>query len=94
MKNKIKITLSACLGCVVLMLGALNVSAAGALSIAVSSGTVKAGDTVTVTIYAKDANNTDVTADMNITYDTSKLEAVQHQVPLAAVEPSKQAVLR
>lgn len=76
MKNKIKITLSACLGCVVLMLGALNVSAAGALSIAVSSGTVKAGDTVTVTIYAKDANNTDVTADMNITYDTSKLEYV------------------
>ena len=76
MKNKIRITLSACLGCVVLMLGALNVFAAGALSIAVSSSTVKAGDTVTVTIYAKDANNTDVTADMNITYDTSKLEYV------------------
>lgn len=76
MRNKIKITIAACLGCILMLGGTITVFAAGALSIAVSSGSVKTGDTVTVTVYANGANNEDVTADMNITYDTSKLEYV------------------
>ena len=76
MKNKIKTLIATCLGCILLLGGAMTVWAAGTLSIAVSSGTVATGDTMTITVYAVDANNAEVTADMNITYDASKLEYV------------------
>lgn len=76
MRNKIQILLAACMTCLVLMCGSGHVFAAGTLSIAVSSANVAAGDTVEITVYAVDENNTDVTADMNISYDTAKLEYV------------------
>lgn len=76
MKNKMKVLIATCIGCMLLLGGAITVLAAGTLSIAVSSGTVAAGETMTITVYAVDANNVDVTADMNITYDSSKLEYV------------------
>ena len=78
MQNKLKIKLAAafCVVCMLFLGTSMTSYAAGMLSIAVSSGTVKSGDTVTVTIYAADANNAAVAADMNVTYDTSKLEYV------------------
>lgn len=77
MRNKkIKFFISACIGCMLFWGLALTVFAAGALSIAVSSGTVKTGETVTVTVYAENANGEEATADMSITYDSSKLEYV------------------
>lgn len=78
MQNKLKIKLAAafCTVCMLLFGAAATASAAGMLTIAVSSGTVKAGDTVTVTVYAAGSDNAAVTADMNVTYDTSKLEYV------------------
>ncbi len=78
MRNTIKIKLAAacCVIGLFLFCAVDMASAAGALTIAVSSSTVKAGDTVTVTVYAAGADNAEVTADMNITYDASKLEYV------------------
>lgn len=63
--------------CFVFLIGAAHtVFGAGTLTVALSSSTVKTGDTVTVTVYAAGADNSEVTADMNITYDSSKLEYV------------------
>ena len=63
--------------CFVFLIGAsYTVFGAGTLTVAISSSTVKTGDTVTVTVYAAGADNSEVTADMNITYDSSKLEYV------------------
>lgn len=78
MQNKLKIKLAAafCISCMLLFGTAVTLRAAGMLTIAVSSGTVKSGDTVTVTVYAAGSDNAAVTADMNVTYDTSKLEYV------------------
>ena len=76
MKNRWRIFAAACICCMFLIGGAMTAVAAGALTVAVSSGSVQAGETVTVTIYAADADNAAVTADMNITYDASKLEYV------------------
>lgn len=76
MKEKAKKLLTVLLGCILLIGNADPVSAAGTLTIAVSSGTVAAGDTMTVTVYAVNNNNEEVTSDMNITYDSSKLEYV------------------
>lgn len=76
MRNKIKIAIATCIGCILLLGGALTVFAAGSLTIAVSSSTVAQGDTMTVTVYAVGANNEEVTADMNITYDSARLEYV------------------
>ena len=72
----IKFLMALCVWCMVFLGTANTVFGAGTLTIAVSSGTVKSGDTVTVTVYAVGANQTEVTADMNITYDSSKLEYV------------------
>lgn len=76
MNHKCKHIIAFLTGCLVLLWGSTCVFAAGRLSVAVSSGTVKTGDTVTVTVYAVNANNEDVIADMNITYDTSLLEYI------------------
>lgn len=78
MQNKLKIKLAAafCVVCMFFLGTSMTSYAAGMLSIAVSSGTVKSGDTVTVTIYAADSNNAAVGVDMSVTYDTSKLEYV------------------
>ena len=76
MNHKCKHIIAFLTGCLVLLWGSTCVFAAGSLSVAVSSGTVKTGDTVTVTVYAVNANNEDVIADMNITYDTSLLEYI------------------
>lgn len=78
MQNKLKIKLAAafCMACMLLLGTAATTFAAGMLTIAVSSGTVKAGDTVTVTVYAAGSDNAAVTADMNVTYDTAKLEYI------------------
>lgn len=84
MKHKIQILLAACMTCLVLMCGSSHVFAAGTLSIAVSSANVAAGDTVEITVYAVDENNTDVTADMNITYDAAKLEYVSSSAGASA----------
>ena len=65
-----------CICCVFLIGAAHTVFGAGTLTVALSSSTVKTGDTVTVTVYAAGADNSEVTADMNITYDSSKLEYV------------------
>ncbi len=82
MQNSIKskITIFFCAVCIFLIGTAVPALAAGTLTIAVSSGTVRTGDTVTVTVYAENANGEEVTADMNITYDTSKLEYVSSSV--------------
>ena len=78
MLNKLKIKAAAAVCILGLFLFGASVPsfAAGVLTIAVSSQSVKAGDTVTVTVYAAGADNADVTADMNVTYDSSKLEYV------------------
>lgn len=78
MQNSIKskITIFFCVVCIFLIGTAVPALAAGTLTIAVSSGTVRTGDTVTVTVYAENANGEEVTADMNISYDASKLEYV------------------
>lgn len=76
MNHKFKHIIAFLTGCLLLFGGAVNVLAAGKLSVAVSSGTVKTGDTVTVTVYAVNANNEDVIADMSVTYDTSILEYI------------------
>lgn len=89
MKNKIQILLAACMTCLVLMCGSSTVFAAGTLSIAVSSANVAAGDTVEITVYAVDENNTDVTADMNISYDTAKLEYVSSSAAGASAGSGK-----
>lgn len=73
---KTKLAAAACIGFLCVFAPALAVFAAGTLSIALSSNDAKVGDTVTVTVYAAGADNAAVTADMNITYDTSKLEYV------------------
>lgn len=62
---------------------AVSIFAAGSLSIAVSSGSINKGDMVTITVYAADSNNADVTSDMNVTYDTSKLEYISSSVTSA-----------
>ena len=86
MQNKLKIKLAAafCMVCMLFLGTWITTYAAGMLSIAVSSGTVKSGDTVTVTIYAAGSDNAAVTADMNVTYDTSKLEYVSSSVSNAS----------
>ncbi len=76
MKHKMKSMIAFLAACLLLLSGASFVYAAGTLSVAVSSDTVKTGDTVTVTIYAANANSEKVTADMSITYDTSLLEFI------------------
>lgn len=78
MRNKIKLKMimAVCVVCMFFFGTALTVSAAGVITIAVSSGTVQTGDTVTVTVYAENSNGESVTADMNITYDATKLEYV------------------
>ncbi len=76
MNNKIKLLLSFCASFLLLFFTTLPVYAAGTISLAVSSGTVKAGETVTVTVYAANAANEAVVADMSITYDTSLLEFI------------------
>lgn len=76
MKNKIKLTLAACIGYFILMGGVMSVLAAGTLSIAVSSNSASLGSSVTITVYADDANGQAVTDAMTITYDSSKLEYV------------------
>lgn len=75
-KMKIKLASAACIGFLCLIAPVYTAFAAGTLSIALSSSDAKVGDTVTVTVYAAGADNAEVTADMNITYDTSKLEYV------------------
>lgn len=76
MRNKIKIFLSVFICCIVLFGAALSVSAAGTISVALSSATVKTGDSVTVTVYAENASGEKVSSDFSITYDASKLEYV------------------
>lgn len=78
MQSKLKIKLAAalCAFCMLFFGATVTSFAAGTLSIAVSSGTVKAGDTVTVTVYAEGSDSAAVTADMNVTYDSAKLEYV------------------
>lgn len=76
MSHKIKSMIAFLAGCMLLFGSASFVLAAGTLSVAVSSDTVKTGDTVTVTVYAANANSEKVTADMNISYDTSLLEYI------------------
>ncbi|MBO5303464.1 MAG: cadherin-like beta sandwich domain-containing protein [Lachnospiraceae bacterium] len=76
MKNKIKLIMAAFIGCILILSGTMPASAAGALTMAVSSGSVAAGETVTITAYAKNAAGDDVTSDMTITYDSAKLEYV------------------
>lgn len=74
--RKTKFMAALCI-CFVFLIGAAHtVFGAGTLTVALSSSTVKTGDTVTVTVYAAGADNSEVTADMNITYDSSKLEYV------------------
>lgn len=73
---KIKIFLSAFIGCILFFGAALSVFAAGTITVALSSETVKTGDAVTVTIYAENANGEEVSSDFSITYDASKLEYV------------------
>jgi len=75
-RNTVKITIAAWIACVFFLTGTTPAEAAGTLSIAVSSSTVSAGDTVTVTVYVADANGASATSDMTITYDSSKLEYV------------------
>ena len=74
--RKAKFMAALCICCVFLIGAAHTVFGAGTLTVALSSSTVKTGDTVTVTVYAAGADNSEVTADMNITYDSSKLEYV------------------
>ena len=74
--RKIKFIAAFCICCVFLIGAVHTVFGAGTLTVALSSSTVKTGDTVTVTVYAAGADNSEVTADMNITYDSSKLEYV------------------
>lgn len=74
--RKTKFMAALCICCVFLIGAAHTVFGAGTLTVALSSSTVKTGDTVTVTVYAAGADNSEVTADMNITYDSSKLEYV------------------
>lgn len=76
MRNKLKYIIAACFGCILYFGTAVLTLAAGTLSVALSSGTVAVGDTVTVTVYAAGADNSEVTADMKISYDSSKLEFV------------------
>lgn len=76
MNHKIKRMIAFLAGCMLLFGWSFPVRAAGTLSVAVSSGTVGTGETVTVTIYAANANSEKVTADMKITYDTSMLEYI------------------
>lgn len=61
---------------VILLTGQTRVLAAGSLSIAVSSSSVSAGETMTVTVYAVNEEGEEATSDMTITYDSSKLEYV------------------
>lgn len=81
---KAKLAAAACIGFLCVFAPALAAFAAGTLSIALSSNDAKIGDTVTVTVYAAGADNAAVTADMNITYDTSKLEYVSSSASGAA----------
>ncbi len=76
MKSKIKIGIAVCIYCICLFGSTILVSAAGTLSVALSSSTVKAGETVTVTVSAAGEDGGEVTSDLTITYDTSKLEYI------------------
>lgn len=75
-KIKTKIAAALCIGCFFLIGPALTAFAAGTLSIALSSSDAKVGDSVTVTVYASGTDNEAVIADLNLTYDASKLEYV------------------
>lgn len=75
-KNIIHIAIAFWIGCILILSGRINVSAAGALTMAVSSGSVSAGDTMTVTVYVKNAQGQEATSDLTISYDSSKLEYV------------------
>ena len=76
MNQKLKCIIAFLASCLLMFGGSFYIYAAGTLSVAVSSDTVKTGDTVTVTVYAANANQEKVTADMSITYDTSLLEYI------------------
>ncbi|MCI8634114.1 MAG: hypothetical protein HFJ05_00740 [Eubacterium sp.] len=76
MNQKLKYIIAFLASCLLMFGGVSYVYAAGTLSVAVSSDTVKTGDTVTVTIYAANADQEKVTADLSVTYDTSLLEYV------------------
>lgn len=86
MRDRIKTKLAAafCIGCVFFFSAVSFVFAAGTLSVAVSQGTVKTGDTVTVTVYAEGAGGEEVTADLSVTYDSSKLEYVSSSASSAS----------
>lgn len=76
MRNKRKVLLAFIVSIMFLMGSTLLASAAGVLSIAVSSGSVAVGDSLTITVYANGTDNSEVTADMKITYDPAVLEYV------------------
>ena len=62
MNQKLKYIIAVLASCLLMFGGVSYVYAAGTLSVAVSSDTVKTGDTVTVTIYAANADQEKVAA--------------------------------
>lgn len=74
--STVKLIIAVWIGWLVILTGQTPAFAAGSLSIAVSNSSVSTGDTMTVTVYAVNANGEEATSDMTITYDSSKLEYV------------------
>ena len=72
--STVKLIIAVWIGWLVILTGQTPAFAAGSLSIAVSNSSVSTGDTMTVTVYAVNANGEEATSDMTITYDSSKLE--------------------
>lgn len=74
--NTVKMITAVWILCFILLACQTTAFAAGSLSIAVSDSSVSTGNTMTVTVYAVNADGEEATSDMTITYDSSKLEYV------------------
>lgn len=74
--NTVKMITAVWIGCFIVLACQMTAFAAGSLSIAVSDSSVSTGKTMTVTVYAVNAEGEEATSDMTITYDSSKLEYV------------------